>query len=105
MRGPCAWTAARRLPGPESLRLVTTSTLPPRPPGVPAPAPSAPGNAGIFALVKGSAANEFANGGNRKATTAKKPTPAASQFTVARRTMRFLECVAEKLLKKTCGEH
>src|ERR1051326_7154670 len=46
MRGPSASQASRRLPAPESLRFVTKITLPPRPPGVFAPKPSAPGNAG-----------------------------------------------------------
>ena len=44
---PSASTAARKLPGPASFRLVTSSTLPPRPPVVYIPKPSAPGNAGI----------------------------------------------------------
>src|SRR5512145_3110396 len=39
--------AARREPGPESARLVTAMTAPPRPPGVIEPNPSAPGKAGI----------------------------------------------------------
>src|SRR5262245_6144293 len=46
VRGPSASQAARKLPGPESSRLVTAMTRPPRPPGVNAPPPSAPGNAG-----------------------------------------------------------
>ena len=46
MRGPSASTAARRLPGPESSRFVTAITLPPRPPFVREPWPSAPGKEG-----------------------------------------------------------
>src|SRR5688572_1801436 len=38
--------AARNEPGPDPLRLVTTSTTPPRPPVVSVPKPCAPGNAG-----------------------------------------------------------
>src|SRR6266540_3801830 len=45
MRGPEASIAARRLPGPESSRLVTSITRPPRPPTASAPNPSAVGNA------------------------------------------------------------
>ena len=48
IRGPSASTAARRLPSPLSLRLVTFITRPPRPPMVYMPCPSAPGKAGIF---------------------------------------------------------
>src|SRR4051794_13951235 len=44
--GPLASTAALKLPTPESLRVVTSMTLPPRPPTLLAPKPSAPGNAG-----------------------------------------------------------
>jgi hypothetical protein len=47
MRGPGASIAARKLPGPLSLRLVTAITLPPRPPVVNMPPPHAPGNAGM----------------------------------------------------------
>src|SRR5689334_6747879 len=46
VRGPEAVTAARRLPGPASLRFVTAMTLPPRPPVAMAPYPSAPGKEG-----------------------------------------------------------
>src|SRR6266540_1018733 len=46
-RGPSASQAARKLPGPESSRFVTKITLPPLPPGVVEPNPSAPGNDGI----------------------------------------------------------
>src|SRR5688572_3850774 len=49
IRGPSAAQASARLPGPEALRLVTLMILPPRPPAVTAPQPSAPGNALIFA--------------------------------------------------------
>src|SRR5262249_12568547 len=49
--GPSASQAARKLPAPESFRLVTKMTLPPRPPGVVAPNPSAPGNAGISRVL------------------------------------------------------
>ncbi len=52
IRGPLASIASRKLPGPSSLRLVTLKILPPRPPGVNAPAPSAPGNAGIAAFSR-----------------------------------------------------
>ena len=45
VRGPGASTASRKLPGPESSRLRTKTTRPPRPPGVAAPKPSAPGEA------------------------------------------------------------
>src|SRR5688572_27498390 len=45
MRGPCAATQARRLPAPLSLRFVTSMTVPPRPPLLWVPNPSAPGNA------------------------------------------------------------
>src|SRR5688572_24720520 len=45
MRGPWDSTQARRLPGPLSLRLVTSITVPPRPPKLCAPNPSAPGKA------------------------------------------------------------
>ena len=47
VRAPSASQATRKLPGPSSFRFVTKRTLPPRPPGVVAPNPSAPGNAGI----------------------------------------------------------
>src|SRR5512139_2300525 len=45
MRGSDASIAARRLPGPPSLRLVTSTTLPQRPPTALAPKPSAVGKA------------------------------------------------------------
>src|SRR6185295_9773348 len=51
VRGPRASTAARRLPGPLSARLVTGSTAPPRPPAAKRPAPSAPGKARICAAA------------------------------------------------------
>ena len=50
VRGPRASTAARRLPGPLSARVVTRSTVPPRPPCAKRPAPSAPGKASVWAL-------------------------------------------------------
>ena len=50
VRDPVASTAARRLPGPESSRLMTWITTPARPPRVWAPNPSAPGKAGIVAV-------------------------------------------------------
>lgn len=46
VRGPSVSQASRKLPGPESLRLVTKRTFPPRPPIVVEPVPSAPGKAG-----------------------------------------------------------
>src|SRR5690349_6478163 len=46
VRGPLVSQAARKLPRPASLRFDTNKTLPPRPPGVFAPKPSAPGRAG-----------------------------------------------------------
>ena len=46
VRGPVAATASRKLPGPRSSRVVTKTTRPPRPAGVEAPKPSAPGKAG-----------------------------------------------------------
>ena len=49
MRGPPASSASRKLPGPLSLRFVTTNTFPPRPPKLYMPPPCAPGNAGIGA--------------------------------------------------------
>ena len=51
VRGPEAETHARRLPAPESLRLVTSMTAPPRPPTETAPPPCAPGKAGTAALA------------------------------------------------------
>ena len=39
---------ARKLPVPESFKLVTSMTTPPRPPAAPAPPPCAPGNDGQF---------------------------------------------------------
>ena len=50
--GPLACTQARRLPVPESLVLVTSYTVPPRPPTVFAPKPSAPGKAGTADWAK-----------------------------------------------------
>ena len=50
VRAPFASIAARRLPSPSSLRFVTSITLPPRPPVVYFPNPSAPGNAGILTV-------------------------------------------------------
>src|SRR4051794_26550350 len=47
VRGPVPSTHARKLPVPESLRLVTSMITPPRPPTAPAPPPSAVGNAAI----------------------------------------------------------
>ena len=49
MRGPTALHASRNVPGPASSRLVTTYTLPPRPPKLYMPPPHAPGNAGMSA--------------------------------------------------------
>src|ERR1035438_3264802 len=46
VRGPLALVQARSEPLPESLRLVTSNTWPPRPPADAAPPPCAPGNAG-----------------------------------------------------------
>src|ERR1700753_15152 len=46
VRGPDASRHARKLPLPESFRVVTSITMPPRPPTDSAPPPSAPGNAG-----------------------------------------------------------
>src|SRR5687767_15438336 len=43
--GPGTDNAARNDPGPVSFRLVTRTTAPPRPPGVMAPKPCAPGKA------------------------------------------------------------
>ena len=48
VRGPLASMAWRSEPGSESFRFVTSNTLPPRPPMVYFPKPSAPGKAGIF---------------------------------------------------------
>jgi hypothetical protein len=45
VRAPAAITHARSDPAPESLRLVTSMTVPPRPPTEAAPPPCAPGNA------------------------------------------------------------
>ena len=53
MRAPLASQAARNEPEPLSLRFVTWITLPPRPPVVVSRAtPSAPGNAGAWAIVQ-----------------------------------------------------
>src|SRR3954463_7782378 len=65
VRGPSASHAARKLPGPESSRFVTRKTFPPRPPGVLAPKPSAPGNAGRSAEAD-SAAKESGRASERK---------------------------------------
>src|SRR5580704_5455766 len=46
VRGPLALVHARSEPVPESFRLVTSNTCPPRPPTAAAPPPSAPGKAG-----------------------------------------------------------
>src|SRR5678816_1784890 len=51
VRGPSASQAARKLPSPASFRFVTKMTRPPRPPGVLAPKPSAPGNAGTVSVA------------------------------------------------------
>src|ERR1700704_3059626 len=45
VRGPLASAHARSDPEPESFKLVTSYTAPPRPPTEPAPPPSAPGKA------------------------------------------------------------
>src|SRR5262245_58789026 len=45
IRGPSAAQASARLPGPKPFRFVTLMTLPPLPPRLTAPQPSAPGNA------------------------------------------------------------
>jgi len=46
VRGPEASMHARKLPVPESFKLVTSMTTPPRPPAAAAPPPCAPGNDG-----------------------------------------------------------
>jgi hypothetical protein len=51
VRGPSASHAARSVPGPESARLVTSTTRPPRPPLAFVPNPSAPGKAGTAAAM------------------------------------------------------
>src|SRR5678809_933852 len=48
---PCS-QAQRKLPGPSSFRLLTIYTLPPRPPKLYLPPPSAPGKAAISACGK-----------------------------------------------------
>src|SRR5690606_29395811 len=48
---PAAAIAARKLPVPESFRLVTLMTLPPRPPVASLPKPSAPGKARAVSLI------------------------------------------------------
>ena len=48
VRGPEASMHARKLPVPESFKVVTSITTPPRPPAAAAPPPCAPGNAGQF---------------------------------------------------------
>src|SRR5579863_10655685 len=49
VRGPLASTHARSEPPPESFRLVTSITAPPRPPALAAPPPCAPGKAAMLA--------------------------------------------------------
>src|SRR5579863_1975011 len=49
VRGPLASTHARSEPPPESFRLVTSITAPPRPPALGAPPPCAPGKAAMLA--------------------------------------------------------
>ena len=56
VRGPEACTQARSEPEPESLRLVTSITTPPRPPSDAAPPPCAPGNAATGPEGAGAAA-------------------------------------------------
>src|SRR6478735_7654457 len=51
VRGPFASTAVLNEPGPAALRLVTRMIAPPRPPGVSAAQPTAPGNASACAAV------------------------------------------------------
>jgi hypothetical protein len=53
VRGPVAMTQARSEPAPESLRLVTSITAPPRPPSEAAPPPCAPGKAASDVLGAG----------------------------------------------------
>ena len=63
MRGPLLAQAWRRLPGPESFRFVTVITLPPLPPRVSAPCPSAPGKAGTPTGAGATASAFFSMGG------------------------------------------
>src|ERR1051326_3010229 len=51
VRAPLALQASRKLPGPEAFRLVTSITLPLRPPMETAPHPYAPGKAGVCAAA------------------------------------------------------
>src|SRR3982751_979003 len=53
VREPLCDKQLRSEPSPESLRLVTSMTWPPRPPTDEAPPPCAPGNAGIAPLFAG----------------------------------------------------
>src|SRR3546814_19188874 len=53
VRGPFASLQARSKPGPESFRLLTLMTAPPRPPCASRPKPSAPGKASGAALAGG----------------------------------------------------
>ncbi len=56
IRGPDVSSASRREPGPEDSRFVTGTMRPPRPPGVAAAQPTAPGNApGTFSFDPGAA--------------------------------------------------
>ena len=52
IRAPPVSHASRKEPGPRSFRFVTVITLPPRPPKLYIPPPSAPGNEGISACGK-----------------------------------------------------
>ena len=52
IRAPPVSQASRKEPGPRSFKLVTVITLPPRPPKLYIPPPSAPGKAGIRACGK-----------------------------------------------------
>src|SRR5437868_2011862 len=67
MRGPVAEMASMREPGPVLARVFTIYTLPPRPPGVSVPQPSAPGKLGTApkrgtAEARASAKRILANG-------------------------------------------
>src|SRR3546814_12319016 len=53
VRGPFASMQARSEPGPESFRLLTLMTAPPRPPCALRPKPSAPGQASGAAVAGG----------------------------------------------------
>ena len=58
VRAPdCVLAQSRKEPPPESLRLVTTQTSPPRPPLAKRPSPSAPGNARQKSDVQSSGLN------------------------------------------------